>query len=151
MDVFKEAGKKVAMELSSKLSGISSDYYERTGELIESFRNPKKIRIGSQGVVSFSIFDESKIISSLGEKGKFNHHMSLDGSNVYRGTPIREMVPLWMNDGFKLPNGKINTGLRYLESALGGQSTNEFVEKKFIENAFDNFAKEILQLTKGGF
>ena len=52
------------------------------------------------GNISITIgMDSSKIESFIGQSGKFNQHMSIDGSTSWNGIPISEALLTWWDEG----------------------------------------------------
>lgn len=52
------------------------------------------------GNISITIgIDSSKIESFIGQSGKFNQHMSIDGSTSWNGIPISEALLTWWDEG----------------------------------------------------
>lgn len=146
-----KAGKLIADNLLKKLNGLPSEYYERTWQTVEAFRNPKKVTIGSSGKVNFDVFNSLYSHSFRGSQGMFNHHMSLDGSSKWKGSPIVELVPVWLDEGFKLPNGKRWEGLNYIESALGNKSVSEYIGDDLIESSIEEMVQLIIkEMMEGG-
>lgn len=151
-DAIKEASRKVSDSLYSKLNSIgSSPYYDRTGDLVRAYKNPPHVSIGSNGKVNYKLLDASLVTPNfVGKKGKFNQHMSLNGSTQYKGQSLAYLIPTWLDEGFKTPNGKPFTGLHYFQNALHAQNADSFIIDKFIDNAKRDLIMYIYSITKGG-
>lgn len=99
---------KVAEKVAYKLyentkKGIydhsESKYYKRTKQYLESITINSIKESGNN--IEISIFhDPTKIFSrNVEEKGMFNEHMSLDGSDTYGGKSISEWLIDWLELG----------------------------------------------------
>lgn len=148
-DAIRETSNKIANSLEKKLgSRVHHPYYDRTGQIIDAFRNPPYVKFGPTGKVDFVTYDSKRIRSFKGNRGRLHHHMSVDGSSVYKGVPISELVPIWINYDNTAPNGRPIKGLHYLESALGGQTVESYLTKKFLKKADKAIKQAILSFAR---
>ncbi len=97
----------VAQKVQAKLIQITgsqwyqantSEFYERTWQFIQSISQSKVKKVGNNFEVEI-FFDTDKIHSIEGQPGEFNAHMSLDGSTSWKGTPIPELIPIFIEKG----------------------------------------------------
>ena len=144
----KRASNKMADKLDNALKGTKSDYYDRTGDVVEAFRNPPKAKVDASGNLNWSFIDFDRIISRFNSNTFFNQHMSLDGSTTWRGEKVNELVPIWLNDGFTLPSGAQFEGLWYIQSVLG-EDVDEYVYN-LLKDALQEYIIAIVQELKRG-
>lgn len=145
----KKAGEKMANKLEASLAGTQSEYYDRTGEIVDAFRNPPEIKVMPNGDIKIRFIDFDKIISRYNPNNFYNWHMSLDGSSTWKGVPVKEMVPEWLNDGFTLPSGARFDGYDYVSKALGTDDIDDYTYKIIME-ALNEYIKILLQQVKKG-
>ena len=101
------------------------------------------------GDIKIRFIDFDRIVSRYNPNNFYNWHMSLDGSSTWKGAPVKELVPEWLNDGFTLPSGARFDGLDYLSKALGTNSIDDYTYKIVME-ALDEYIKILLQQVKKG-
>jgi len=75
--------------------------YERTMQVLESITCSKVEKIKNGYKVNI-FFDIDKIIPQK-QSGLFNAHMSVDGSDMWRGHSVPELLIYWLNHGQNSP------------------------------------------------
>ena len=70
--------------------------YKRTMGVLKSI-TLESLKQGKNGSSARIYFDETKILSR--ESDGWNQHMSLDGSDSWKGEKISVLIPLWMDQG----------------------------------------------------
>lgn len=125
---------KMARELSSRLSARpESEYYERTGDLVNALSNPPKAYWSGNTLVC-DLIDVSLIRQTIKDT-LFNAHRSLTKRNgvsptVYDGLSIQYHALINQDAGYGLPNGGRVPGLHYISGALGTNDIEMYVNKE---------------------
>lgn len=145
--IMRETGNKIADELVRRLPP-ESIYYKRTYDVERALRNPPEAKIIDNEVRwAFIDFNLIKPRSSI-SKRLFNHHMSWSGSTTWRGKYIPYNVPYFLDEGFKIKNGKGITvkkfqGLRYINGALN-DNPEDYITS-LLADAISNYISLIKQ------
>lgn len=135
-NVIQKTGRLIGNELEQKLnSRPKSEYYDRTGDVVHAFRNPPYIKIGADGNISGSIYGSEWIRQIRTARRKFNQHMGFNGELDYNGISIKEWMPTWLDEGYKVPRKGRIKGLNYLRSALDGQNLSDFINDRIVKEA----------------
>lgn len=144
--ITKELNRRFSKSLGAYVySKPESQYYTpRTGNLRDAFKRAE-IKMLPNGKITYRFLDYSVIKQRKGPKGQFNRHMSLDGSRSYDGTNIKYLVPLWVNDGFRLPNGGSVAPTHYIEKSFSDYDGSPI---KFLEENFKNAVRKLLGIKK---
>lgn len=142
-DVIDDLAPKMAAELERKLAGRGkSQYYFRTGDLVNALNHPK-VTINHNNL-HIEFFDIQRIHQNISSaRRRFNEHMSLDGSKTYNGNyngddidDIRLWALLLQNSGYTVPTGRKIPGLHYIEGVLGNEPeayVNDLIKKTMIK------------------
>lgn len=147
----RETGNKIADALEAKLSAVPSEYYDRTGQVVNAFRNPPPVQLLGNGSLSSRIINFDLIKNQRSSvPGKLNHHMSIDGSKTFAGENIKYWVPVWLDDGFTLLNGAYYEGLDYYKLIFGSRDLDSFIQEEFENAAFEFTLIVNKAIEKGG-
>lgn len=140
-EILQEIGNKLADSLQKKM-GQEGRYYDRTGMVESAFRNPPKVEISGEQI-QWSIYNVRAVISFRGKKHKFNHHMSVNGSNKWHNENIPALVPIWLNYGFKMPKGGKHPGYAYYDSVFGAQGIDEYIVQQLAVKCYKIVTKQM--------
>lgn len=141
----KEVAKETAEFLSQRVQSdiyrkAESNYYERTREFLNAITQSQVKRVGNELQIEV-FFDSSKIYphSSTPNSGKFNAHMSLDGSASYNGRSIGDWLVEWLEEGFSggvLPPQEGHFFIKETREWLSDE-LNDILSKAFKRAGFD--------------
>ncbi|MBQ2870734.1 hypothetical protein IJE86_03415 [bacterium] len=141
-----KTAKKLANELANRLaSRPESEYYIRTGDLVEALSNPPKAYYSGDEII-WSLIDESKIRQKVTQIGMFNQHMSLGGETNYDSLSIKYHALINQNYGYGLPNGGRIPGLNYIRGALGTNDIEYYLNneiQKLVRKYGENLMKGV--------
>ena len=147
-EVLNQTAKKIALELERKLNGRpQSEYYFRTGDLVNALMNPPKAYYSGDQIIC-NIVDEKKIHQVITRATRrFNTHMSLNGEKVYDGMSIKYHSLINQNYGYSVPTGRKIPGLHYIEGALGTDSIEDYVNKE-LQKIILKYAQNLMKGVK---
>lgn len=147
----REKSNEIADALERKLSVVPSEYYDRTGQVVNAFRNPPPIKFLKNGSLNVSMLNFDLIKNQKSAViGKLNHHMSIDGSKTFGGQNIRYSVPIWLDEGFTLLNGVKYDGLNYYREIFGSKDIDSIIQEEFERAAAELVITINEALKKGG-
>lgn len=149
-NAIQQKGNELADALESKLGSVGSEYYDRTGQVVNALRNPPAVKVTKQGKVIWQFADYNKILNKRsGDISKLNHHMSIDGSKTFGGQNIRYLVPMWLDEGFTLLSGNRFEGLDYISQVFPGTNDVDNLIQEVTENALEEFTIAMITSLQG--
>lgn len=150
-DAIQQKGNELADALESKLGSVGSEYYDRTGQVINALRNPPAVKVTKQGKIIWQFVDYNKILNKRsGDISKLNHHMSIDGSKTFDGQNIKYLVHMWLDEGFTLLSGNRFEGLDYISQVFPNSSSVDNFIQEIAENAAEEFTIAMIKSFNGG-
>lgn len=147
-EVIDKTAIKIARELASKLSSRpETEYYFRTGELVDALSNPPKVYYSGSEIVC-NLIDETRIHQVMTTaKRRFNQHMSLGGQTSYNGMSIKYHTLINQNYGYSVPTGRKIPGLHYIEGALGTDDIEYYVNHE-LQKIVTKYAQNLMKGVK---
>ena len=77
----------------------SPSHYDRTGDLLNSLDVSEVTRVGNSYQVTV-FFNTAHIHSNFVDSG-WNQHMSANGLETWKGTPVYQLIPIFIEHGVK--------------------------------------------------
>lgn len=147
-----KTAKKMANELARRLAGRpESEYYERTGDLVEALSNPPRAYYSGDEII-WNLVDETKIRQKITQIGMFNQHRSLTRKNgisptEYGDLSIRYHALINQDMGYGLPNGGRIPGLHYISGALGSNDIEKYLNNE-VQKLVRKYGEKLIKGVK---